>query len=71
MANRRYIGDRASELGFGRAAVISTVKCIFVPVERCDSAQNEEGDKDIKRRLKSARGESAGAGFEPPKFATQ
>ena len=55
MENRRYIGDSESELRCGGSSGISTVAGICVPVERCDAAQNEDGDKDIRRRrLKSA-----------------
>ena len=70
MANRRYIGDRESELRCGRAPCISTVKCIFAPIERCDAAPNEDGNKDIERRLKLTR-RSLAEGFEAPKFAAQ
>ena len=51
MGNKTHIGGRSVELRCGREAGVSTVKCISVPVERCDATPNEDGDKDIKRRL--------------------
>ena len=67
----RYIGDREIELRCGGEEGISTAKCIFVPVERSGASAKEDGDKDIKRRVKLARGQSVREGFEAPQFSVQ